>query len=125
MSVLAAVTLTDDTIDGNLVDGGVGGAAGGNLGLGGNGGDGGLAQGGGIFVAMFSTVALSGGQIEQNVADGGVGGLGGLGGTNGATGQGVGGGVYLSSTGSTESGTKITGNKASTSHNNIFGSFGS
>ena len=54
-----------------------------------------------------------------------AGGLGGLGGSNGATGQGIGGGVYLSSTGSTETGTKIKGNTASTSHNNIYGSFGS
>ena len=88
-----SAALTDDTIDGNQVDGGSGGSGG----LGAGGGAGGNGEGGGLFVTSIGNVVLIGGTIEENQADGAGGGLGGLGGLNGATGQGIGGGVYLSS----------------------------
>jgi hypothetical protein len=51
------------------------------------------------------------------------GGAGGSGTTNGATGQGIGGGIFLAGTGSTASGTRISNNTASTSYDNLYGSF--
>lgn len=61
-----------------------------------------------------STVALNGDVIIGNLADGGSGAMGG---------SGLGGGVYLSGTGSTRKNTTIAGNSASTSNNDVYGTF--
>jgi len=95
----------------------VGGAGGSGV-IGGDGGDG---QGGGLFVDVAATVALTGGSITNNQAIGGAYGWGTT--TNGTDGEGQGGGVFLTVAGSTRSGTIISGNSASTSGNNIFGTF--
>jgi hypothetical protein len=99
------------------------GGLGGNGGLGGDGGSGGAAQGGGLYVDAASIAALAGGSIVGNQADGGRGGLGDTDGANGPDGYGQGGGVYLAGLGSTRKGTKIAGNAASTSGDEIFGTF--
>ncbi len=67
-----------------------------------------------LFVDPYSTVALDTDAIVGNLADGG----------SGATnGTGIGGGVYLSGTGSTRKNTAIVGNSASTSNNDVYGTF--
>jgi hypothetical protein len=109
-------TVTDTKITGNLVQGGDGGAGG----SGGNGGGGGNAEGGGFFADQYSQFTLVNGSITGNQADGGAGGIGVLDGTDGT---GIGGGVYLSTSGSVKTGTKIVGNSASTSDDDVYGSF--
>jgi hypothetical protein len=52
-------------------------------------------------------------------------GLAGLGGMAGDDGAGIGGGAYLAGPDSTEQGTRIFGNTASTSNNDLYGQFGS
>jgi hypothetical protein len=106
------------TISGSVVAGND--ALGGNGGNGGTGGNGGNAEGGGIFVDASSIIALSGCLITGNQADGG---LGGVGGDSGDRGTGVGGGVYLTGVGSTKKNTIIAGNSASTSNNDVYGTF--
>ena len=61
--------------------------------------------------------------ITNNAADGGLGGSATMGGTVGDNGQGIGGGVYLAGTGSTKKNTTISGNFASASDNNVYGTF--
>jgi hypothetical protein len=95
-------------------------AVGGAGGAGSSGGAGGNGQGGGLNVNNAATVTLAGGVITRNKAKGGTGGRG-L--TNGAAGMGLGGGVYLLGPGSVNQGTKIKNNSASTSDNDVFGSF--
>ena len=101
-------------------DAAIGGAGGGGAG---NGGDGGDAQGGAIFASPSAFVALSSCSITANQADGGWFGFAGSGGENGTDGTGIGGGVYLSAAGSTSSKTTIFGNSASTSNDNVYGTF--
>jgi hypothetical protein len=103
----------------NLASGGPGGTGG----IGGDGGTGGDAQGGGLYVAPGFVVSFVDSSITFNEGFGGFGGAAGLGGDDGLDGQGVGGGVYLGSPGSHRKNTRITGNTASTSHNNVFGTF--
>jgi hypothetical protein len=99
------------TFVGNVATGGHGGhglhgGAGGNGGLGGNG------EGGGLFVDATDTVALTDDLIALNqalAADGHS--------------VGLGGGVFLSSPGSTASATKIRRNFASTADPDVHGSF--
>ncbi len=101
------VTVSGTILTGNAALGGAGGT-------GTVGGDGGDAQGGGLFVDPYSTVVLDSDAIFGNLADGG----------SGATnGTGIGGGVYLSGTGSTRKNTTIAGNSASTSNNDVYGTF--
>jgi hypothetical protein len=109
-------TISGTKITGNTATGGAGGAGG----AGGNGGNGGAAQGGGLYVDPDSTVALNGGSITVNEA---IGGALGMGATDGTDGAGMGGGVFLAATGSTRKGTKTSGNFASTSGNDVSGSF--
>jgi hypothetical protein len=115
-----SVDVSESIISGNVATGG----SGGDGVTGSAGGNGGAAQGGGIFVDLVSDVAISGVVITDNQADGGQGGSGGGdGGTNGGDGSGVGGGVYLSVAGSTKKNTVIEGNSASTSNDDVFGTF--
>ena len=101
------VTVSQSDLSANAAIGGDGGS-------GSVGGDGGDAEGGGLFVDPYSTVALDDDVIIGNVADGG----------SGATnGTGSGGGVYLSTTGSTRKNTTIAGNWASSGDNDVYGSF--
>jgi hypothetical protein len=77
------------------------------------------ASAGAVFNAGPLYGALPGGTLVQ-------GGDPGSGATDGADGQGLGGGLYLA-TGSTTTLTKtlVTGNRASTSNNDIYGTYGS
>jgi hypothetical protein len=101
------VTVSESAFSANAAIGGDGGS-------GSVGGDGGDAEGGGLFVDPYSTVALDDDVIIGNVAEGG----------SGATnGTGSGGGVYLSTTGSTRKNTTIAGNWASSGDNDVYGSF--
>ena len=101
------VTISQSDLSANAAVGGSGGSGS----VGGTGGD---AEGGGLFVDPTSMVALDDDAILGNLADGG----------SGATdGTGSGGGVYLSGTGSTRKDTTIAGNSASTSNNDVYGSF--
>ncbi|MGO9914062.1 MAG: choice-of-anchor Q domain-containing protein [Isosphaeraceae bacterium] len=97
-----SLTLTDDTITGNVAQGGLGGVGGvggraaftfpGNTsfsfpisrsgGQGGNGGRGGTAAGGAMYVAGGS-LTINGGTVVANTAQGGLGGTGGKGGQGG------------------------------------------
>jgi hypothetical protein len=99
----------------NAVIGGAGGSS--ETGAGGNGGDG---QGGGLYVDALSILSIENSTVTSNSADGGAGGTGT---TTGAEGQGIGGGIYLAGNGSTASNTRIVNNVASTSNDDIYGSF--
>jgi hypothetical protein len=114
-----SLTVSLTTLSNNLALGGVGGFAG----TGGDGANGGHGLGGGLFVAASSVAALQNSTIIGNEAEGGFGGYGGIGGIDGNYGDGVGGGVYLTATGSTEKNSTISGNTASTSDNDVHGSF--
>jgi hypothetical protein len=92
----------------------------GDAAIGGSGGD-----GGGIYVDASSAVALDAIIRSGNQSDGGAGGLAGPGGTAGDDGAGIGGGAYPAGPDSTEQGTRILGNTASTSNNDLYGQFGS
>jgi hypothetical protein len=60
----------------------------------------------------------------RNEADGGLGGAGGLGGTAGADGSGIGGGLYIAApTVQIDAKTRFLNNKATTSNDDIFGSY--
>ena len=94
------LTVTSSAIVGNAAIGGAGG------------GDG---DGGGICAGIFvgATTTLTDTLVTLNQADGGSGG-----------GQGIGGGLYLASGTTTLTGkTKVIGNLATTSNNDIFGTF--
>lgn len=79
---------------------------------GGAGGLGGNGEGGGLFVDANDTVALTDDLIVLNQAL-----------ASDSNSEGIGGGVFLSSPGSTSSGTKIRGNFASTADPDVHGSF--
>ena len=109
--------MTDVAISGDAAIGGAGGA-------GADGGDGGAADGGGIYVDPSSTVALDAVVVTGNQADGGAGGVADPGGTDGNAGAGIGGGIYLAGSGSTEKSSRISGNTASTSNDDVCGQLG-
>jgi len=94
--------LDSSTIDGN-------GAVGGAGSVGGNG------FGGGIYVASGGNVSLTAATITGNYANGGSGGAG--------NGQGIGGGVYSLGALTFDNKTIIKTNHASTSNDDIFGSY--
>jgi hypothetical protein len=104
----SVLTVTGSTVDHNLAIGGAGGS-------GGNGEDG---QGGGIFQDALSTLTLQGITVGHNLALGGAAGIG------GSDGEGEGGGLYLTPGGlaCADLLTAITGNHASTSDDDVFGS---
>jgi hypothetical protein len=107
----AALTVSGSSLEHNLAIGGTGGP-------GGSGGDG---QGGAIFQDgnAHSTLTLTGDTIDKNHAIGGAAGLG------GSDGEGVGGGLYLTPGGvaCADVLTVIAGNHATTSDDDVFGSF--
>jgi hypothetical protein len=124
-----AASISNSTLRDNLVQGGDGGA-GVNVNVGGMllrsaGGDGGNAFGGGLYAAG-GTVTLLNTEVTQNSAIGGQGGSGAKS-LKGAPGQGGGGGLYIDHLASvgldafTVNHTK--GNKASTTDNNIHGTY--
>ncbi len=107
------------------------GGAGGPGGSSGAGGDGGDGLGGAIYNAgptsgpagslPAAALALFDTLIMGNLAQGGDAGTGD---SDGSSGQGVGGGLYLSSSGTaTLKKTVVAGNHASTSNDNIYGSY--
>jgi hypothetical protein len=108
----ATLTVSNSTVENNLAIGGAGG-------VGGAGGDG---QGGGIFQDgnAHSTLTLLGDTIAKNHAIGGAAGLG------GSDGEGVGGGLYLTPGGvaCADLLTVISGNHATTSDDDVFGTLG-
>jgi hypothetical protein len=103
-----SLSVTDTTISGNQAVGGVGGS-------GANGGNG---LGGGVYVAG-GVGELDRTLIVGNLAAGGPAGAG------GATGQGVGGGLYIApnATVGGAAHTRVIGNVATTSNNDVFGTF--
>jgi hypothetical protein len=103
----ATTTVKDTTITGSL-------AVGGDGDTGANGGDG---HGGGLFNDRSSALALYGCQVTQNTANGGQGGAG------GTEGEGVGGGAYNLGHFGLDAFSSVTGNSASTSDDDIFGTF--
>ncbi|MGO9112125.1 MAG: right-handed parallel beta-helix repeat-containing protein [Thermoguttaceae bacterium] len=104
-----SLTLTDSTIIGNVAHGGAGGA-------GASGGDG---LGGGISVLAGNSASIDTTQIVANAA------LGGSSGWGGVSGQGVGGGLYIEADADVTLTplVEVTWNFASTSADNIFGSY--
>jgi hypothetical protein len=70
-----------------------------------------------VFNDESSTLSLYGCQVTQNAATGGQGGAG------GTAGDGVGGGVYNLGRFGLDLLTSVAGNSASTSDDNIFGTF--
>jgi hypothetical protein len=132
MYIAGSATITNTTVSSNLARGGDGAKGyksnGGKFGfpftvLGGSGGG---ALGGGIFVGA-GTLQLLGTTITQNAATGGPGGTSPQNLPDGANGSGQGGGIYIypGASVSLDSFTQAhtTGNTASTSDNDIFGSF--
>jgi hypothetical protein len=108
--------------------------AGGNGGVGGNGGSGGDALGGGAYTTdsylgggIFphdgsTSLTILGSTFTRNEADGGLGDAGGLGGTAVPDVVGIDGGLYVASPMSfIDPTTRFIKNRASTSHNDIFG----
>jgi hypothetical protein len=108
------LTVVDSTLFANQARGGGGGQGGWWTGAGGAGGD---AQGGGIMVDDFATLALDGGEIVFNYATGGAGAD-----PDGSR-TGIGGGVFLSGPGSTRNKAVIWPNFASTSDPDVHGDF--
>jgi hypothetical protein len=104
---LAVLEITNTIVDHNQARGGDGGA----------GADGGNGFGGGLYNGRLSSLSLIGATVEYNLALGGEAGSGGL------DGQGIGGGVYTLGTFSFDDTTVIKKNHASTSDDNIFGSY--
>jgi hypothetical protein len=98
--ITATTNISDTSITNNR-------ATGGAAGTGGNGGNG---SGGGIFSHVSSIITLTDSKVNANRAVGGDGG-----------GSGIGGGVYTIGQFNTEESPNIHGNKASTSHDNVFG----
>jgi hypothetical protein len=102
----SSLSLSGSTLTGNVVQGGAGGS-------GANGGNG---WGGGAFVGSGGSASLAGSTITANQA------LGGLAGSGGSDGQGIGGGLYVDTGASVFlKKTKVKGNVASTSNDNIYG----
>jgi hypothetical protein len=146
------VTLNNDTLTGNLAQGGRGGNGGNaysnyvSSGSPGNGGPGGSGYGGGLYVGPHGTVTLVHDTISSNTAQGGAGGAGGRAthyyfpygflhppvvyivyGAPGVAGLGEGGGLYIDTLASVclDAFTlaRVTHNSASTSYPDIFGSY--
>jgi hypothetical protein len=107
----STLTLSGCTLSGNQAAGGAGGA----------GGSGGSGFGGGLFNDGTSSLCVTGSTITNNAATGGGAGSG------GSAGQGVGGGAYFAAGGTVclDAFTlaNIVGNTASTSNNDVFGTF--
>jgi len=127
----SSASLTNVTIDSNVAAGG-NGAAGYSMKIFKSptavaGGPGGNAYGGGIYAAATTGVELRGTTVTRNAATGGAGGNSPKGLAKGANGLGQGGGIYVypGASASLDSFTQghTTGNTASTSDNDIFGSF--
>jgi hypothetical protein len=124
-------TLTNTRVSSNVARGGDGANGGKVRGKEGSwmwgGGSGGDGLGGGIYVADNATVTLRGTTVTQNAAMGGTGGSAPKGLPKGADGAGRGGGLYIVPTAAagldafTQANTRT--NTASTSDNDIFGSF--
>lgn len=121
-------TLTNTTVSSNLARGGDGAAGGFGKGLGAwPGSPGGDGSGGGIYVAGNATVTLRGTAVTQNVAQGGTAGKSIKGQPKSADGAGRGGGIYIvpgalvGLDAFTQANTRP--NTASTSDNDILGSF--
>ena len=116
-----SLTLSNDQIQGNVVQGGAGGSGGkgGTGASGGNGGAGGNAQGGGIYL-FAGNLTVSNDQIQGNLAQGGAGGSGGSGGngtpwkggSSGLNGNAAGGGVFNNNATATLTNSTISGNSA-------------
>jgi hypothetical protein len=103
----AKFTLTDCVVAHNKALGGIGDTGGPAS----NGGD---AQGGGAHNVADATMTLTASAITHNRARGGKGKHG------GADGEGVGGGLYNVGTLTVDPATVITGNHASTSHDDVY-----
>jgi hypothetical protein len=105
----ATLTVSGCTLSGNQALGGAGG-------LGGNGGNG---FGGSLYNDGSSTLTVTGSTVTSNSATGGAAGSG------GSAGLGEGGGAYFASGGAVclNVATSISGNTASTSGDDVFGSF--
>jgi hypothetical protein len=125
-AVLSSVILTSDT-----AQGGNGGRGHGSTGSGGYsrpafGGIGGDGLGGGLYVAG-GAVTLTNTNVYANVAQGGGGGKGAAPGYNGPDGLGKGGGLYITTLATVDLDAitlaHITHNHASTSNNDIYGSY--
>jgi hypothetical protein len=90
--------------------------------LGGSG-SGGNAYGGGIEVNAAAVLVATSGTVSQNAAYGGADGTG-IEGANTKLGQGIGGGVYLDGSGSSDTPAfTISGNQSSTADPDLHGSF--
>jgi hypothetical protein len=88
--------------------------------------DGGRAYGGGVYIDG-GTGMITGSAVTSNTAKGGAGGKGGGSGNTAKAGQGVGGGLYIAAGASVGLNaftvSQLTKNQASTSNNDIFGSY--
>jgi hypothetical protein len=106
---VCSLTLTNSTLVGNQAVGGAGGS----------GNNGGAGQGGGLAVLNGSSAAIDSTWIVFNAA------LGGAAGTGGTSGLGQGGGLYIGTTANVtlDSSTVVLFNYASTSGDNIFGTY--
>src|SRR5262249_6059881 len=107
----SALTLTNSLLSNNVARGGAGG-------VGGNGGD---AQGGGLWVGPGARAALRASTVTENQAIGGAAGAG------GSAGQGKGGGLYIDALAQVcldlVTQRRLHGNHASTSGDDVFGTF--
>jgi hypothetical protein len=107
----ATLTVSGCTLSGNQASGGAGGT----------GGNGGAGFGGGLYNDGTSTVIVAGSKVTNNQAAGGAAG------TGGSAGTGFGGGLYLAAGGAAyldaHTLAKLAGNTASTSNNDMFGTF--
>jgi hypothetical protein len=104
------LTVINSNVINNLASGGAGG----------KGANGGNGLGGGLFVAAGTSAEIEGATFLQNQALGGDGGKAG-----GSDGQGVGGGIYIEPLALVclDTKTKAKHNTASTSNDDIFGTF--
>jgi hypothetical protein len=102
------VALNNSAVTDNLAEGGAGGAVGASQ----TGGEGGLADGGGVFVALGGVFVATDSQIEGNRAIGGVGGSSTSAGATGGSGGLAGGGGLLSAGSATLTSTTVSGNTA-------------
>jgi hypothetical protein len=112
-------TLTDFTLSSNTAHGGVGGAP--SINFGGTGGNGGNGLGGGLY-AGGGSIVMHNDRVTENAAQGGAGGSRGA-----STGVGEGGGLYINALATLDLDAftlaNIINNTASTSNNDIYGSY--
>ncbi len=120
---VGGLAVASSQFTGNQAKGGRGGQ-GGATGSGGNGGDG---DGGAILSSGFGdpTSAVIAVTTSRFIGNGAIGGGGGAGITNGADGQGLGGAIAILDGLATITKSKFAGNKASTSGDNIYGTYAS